>query len=72
MLLQAYRLKRTVPGNKTITLRGLPFSAGEQVEILIVRRPPQSPEERYPLRGQPVHYDRPFEGVAEADWEALQ
>jgi len=67
MLLQTYRLEKTVPGNKTITLRGLPFAAGEQVEILIVRRPPRAPEERYSLRGQPVQYDQPFEGVAEAD-----
>lgn len=40
------------------------------VEIFIVRRPPHAPEKRYPLRGQPVQYDRPFESVAEADWEA--
>ena len=69
MLLQTYRLEKTVPGNKTITLRDLPFSAGEQVEILIVRHPPHAPEKRYPLRGLPVQYDQPFEGVAEADWE---
>ncbi len=26
----------------------------------------------YPLRSKAIRYERPFEGVAEKDWEALQ
>nr|VFJ94358.1 MAG: hypothetical protein BECKLFY1418B_GA0070995_105712 [Candidatus Kentron sp. LFY]VFJ96342.1 MAG: hypothetical protein BECKLFY1418A_GA0070994_105813 [Candidatus Kentron sp. LFY] len=28
------------------------------------------PNNRYPLRGKPLRYERPFDGVAESDWEA--
>ena len=29
-------------------------------------------DERYPLRGEPYHYERPFDAVASDDWEILQ
>ena len=29
-------------------------------------------DDRYPLRGQPYRYDRPYDPVAEDDWEALE
>ena len=72
MDLQAYSVKKTIPADKTVTLTGLPFAAGDQVQIVIVRQPGRPPGEPYPLRGQPVQYDRPLESVAETDWELLQ
>lgn len=72
MVLQAYWVKRTIPDDKTVTLTGLPFATGDQVEIVIVRQTPRSPREAYPLRGQSVQYGRPLESVAETDWEVLR
>lgn len=70
--MQAYRVEKIVPRDKTLLLQGLPFPAGDTVEVLIVRQRPRSGENRYPLRGTPVEYERPFESVAENDWEALR
>ena len=72
MVLQAYWVKKTIPDDKTVTLTGLPFATGDQVEIVIVRQAPPSPREAYPLRGQSVQYERPLESVAETDWEVLR
>ncbi len=72
MVLQAYRVEKTVSTGKTITLTGLPFAAGDRVEILIVRQEPRPREKSYPLRGQEIQYDRPFDSVVEGDWEVLQ
>ncbi len=71
---QAYRIEKTVPGDKTLVLvlEGLPFSTGDTVEILIMRPQPRREGNRYPLRGTPVEYHAPFESVAENDWETLQ
>jgi hypothetical protein len=70
--MQAYRVERTVPGDKTLILEGLPFSTGDRIEVLIVRQAPRGGGSEYPLRGKPVEYKRPFESVAENDWDALQ
>jgi hypothetical protein len=72
MILQAYRVKKTIPADKAVTLTGLPFATGDQVEIVIVRQSPRSHKETYPLRGQLIQYERPFEGVAETDWKVQQ
>jgi hypothetical protein len=70
--MQAYKLETTLAQDGTLTLDNLPFQAGDRVQV-IVRAQPKSPSEakRYPLRGLPVHYDRPTEPVAEDDWEVL-
>ena len=70
--MQAYRVERTVPGDKTLILERLPFSTGDRIEVFIVRQLPRGGGNRYPLRGTSVEYKRPFESVAENDWEALQ
>lgn len=67
--MQAHRVKATVDQDGTLTLRDLPFHAGETVEVIILAQP-SPPARRYPLRGTPVRYDRPTEPVAEEDWEA--
>jgi hypothetical protein len=72
MMLQAYRVTKTIPADKTVRLTGLPFATGDQVEIVIVRQEPGPRDETYPLRGQPIHYERPCESVAESDWEVLR
>ena len=68
-----YRVETIVAPGGTITLKGVPFRAGEKVEVIILSRKPRRAEaSRYPLRGKPVRYQAPFESVAEEDWEALQ
>lgn len=71
--MQAYRIETVVAQNGTITIRGIPFLAGEKVEVVILSRPygPKG-KERYPLRGKPIRYLAPFESVAENDWEILR
>ncbi|MEA3341262.1 MAG: hypothetical protein U9R15_14960 [Chloroflexota bacterium] len=70
--MQAYRVEKIIPRDKALILQGLPFPAGDRVEVLIVRQRPRSGETRYPLRGAPIEYERPFESVVENDWEALR
>jgi hypothetical protein len=71
--MQAHRVETTVSEDGAITLRDLPFSVGESVEVIVL--PFVSSEDlktRYPLRGQPVTFLAPTEPVAEADWETAR
>lgn len=73
MKMQAYRLETIVPQNGTLTIRGVPFRAGEKVEVIILSwHRKRENGERYPLRGKPIRYVAPFDSVAEADWDVLQ
>ena len=65
------RVKATVSNDGTLTLKGIPFRAGDQVEVIMRSREPSPPDnQRYPLRGKPIRYDDPLTGVAKDDWEA--
>jgi len=70
--MQDYRVETRVSSDGSLTLKGLPFQAGDRVEVIIRS---QKIEERkgeyYPLRGKPIRYADPFGSVAEEDWEAL-
>lgn len=56
-----------------ITLRNLPIYEGGSVDVVVIPRSlAASVQDRYPLRGEPVEYIRPFEPVAGNDWEATQ
>ena len=71
--MQAYAYELTVEKKGTLTLKNLPFNAGEKIEVIIIPRSSRQPaENRYPFWGQPITYINPTEPVAEADWEALQ
>lgn len=71
--MQTYRIESIVSSNRVLTIRGVPFRAGEHVEIIIVSlsRAPKNGS-RYPLRGKAFRYDAPFDSVAEGDWNVLQ
>jgi len=67
------RLQTTLTQDSTLVLQGLPFKAGETVEVVIRRPTPAHPDEaRYELRGLPVTFLDPTEPVAESDWEAAR
>ena len=64
-----FKIKANVADNGTLTIFGLPFKPDEQVEVTIEPvEEAQEEKERYPLRGKPYKYDRPFDGVALNDW----
>ncbi len=71
--MQTYRLRTVVTKHGTLTLTDLPFRAGDEVEVVIREQVTQSQTpNRYPLRGDQVHYVDPLESVAEDDWTALR
>jgi len=70
--MQDYRVETRVSKDRSLTVKGLPFRAGDRVEVIVrSHEHPEGNGERYPLRGKPVRYTDPFGGVAEEDWEAL-
>ena len=69
--MQTYRIETTVAPNRELTIRGIPFSPGEEVEVIILNHPRQAKKRRrYALRGKPVCYSRPFDSVAVGEWHA--
>lgn len=80
--MNAYKVETTLTEDGTLKLQGLPFHAGDAVEVIILQRPsfqqeqtaiPTSESDLYPLRGTVIRYDDPFEpAVPVEDWEALQ
>jgi hypothetical protein len=78
--MNAHKVEVTLAQNGTLTLEGLPFHAGDAVEVIILER--RSGQSRlsmpsatnpYPLRGTVYRYDEPFEpAVPPEDWEVLQ
>jgi hypothetical protein len=79
--MNAHKVEAVLASDGTLTLRGLPFHAGDAVEVIIletktqqqtVASPSQPEANLYPLRGKVVRYDDPTEPVALSDWEVLQ
>lgn len=71
--MNAHRVEATVNQDGTLTLSDIPFQAGDEVEAIILERPPKlDGENSYPLRGRPVQYDAPTEPVAEDEWGVLR
>ena len=68
-----YRVKTKIEADGSLTIKGLPFQAGDRVEVVVRSHPAeQNNGERYPLRGKPVRYTDPFGSVAEQDWDVLK
>jgi hypothetical protein len=68
-----HRIETVVSENRSLILRGLPFRPGERVEVVILSRPRRKVgKTRYPLRGKPIRYIRPFDSVAEDEWQVLR
>jgi len=71
--MQTYRIEATVPTDGTLTITGLPFQAGDKVEVVVRScKEEQKHHEPYPLRGKPIRYTDPFQSVAEGEWEVLK
>ena len=68
--MEKHRIETKVEQDRSLTLRDLAFHAGASVEVTILLRGESSESKgRCGLRGTPVTYIRPFESVAEAEWE---
>ena len=68
-----YRISTIINQDKTLLLENLPFHPGENVEVIILVRPPQQTEQNhYSLRGTLIQYIDPTEPVAQNDWEVEQ
>ncbi|WP_414526642.1 hypothetical protein [Nodularia chucula] len=80
--MNAHKIEAVLTEDGTLTLQGLPFHAGETVEVIILETKTlqnqadpksQSDKNSYPLHNiQPYQYDDPTEPVALEDWEVLQ
>lgn len=73
--MQAYRVEVKVQPGGRLTLSNLPLPAGEEVEVIVLVRPPKAKtkaKNRYPLQGLPLTYINPTEPVGQSDWEVLQ
>ncbi|MBF2004346.1 MAG: hypothetical protein IGS49_02420 [Chlorogloeopsis fritschii C42_A2020_084] len=76
--MNAYKIEVILTEDGTLTLQGLPFHAGDAVEVIILEAKtpqhqaapkPQSDQNRYPLHDtQPYRYDDPTEPVALEDY----
>jgi hypothetical protein len=80
--MNAHKIEIVLTEDGTLTLQGLPFHAGDAVEVIIleaktpdnqVTLKSQSDTNLYPLHNtQPYRYEDPTEPVALEDWEVLQ
>lgn len=67
----AIHVDAVVASGGTLTLRGLPLPAGEQVHVSITPKITAAAGQSHPLRGLPVTYIDPFEPATPPDdWEA--
>ena len=70
--MQTYRSEAIIVNNGSLTISGLPFRNGEKVEVVIRSRESENREDRYPLRGKSFRFERPFDGVAESEWDVTK
>lgn len=71
--MKAYRIEKKMAANGALTLRGLPFQEGEDVEIIVI--PTKNKKHTIPsspIRGKVIEYIDPTEPVGQNDWEAIK
>jgi hypothetical protein len=69
---ETYRTKTLVTKGGKLSIKGLPFRAGESVEVTVRRGKKSKRFAQYPLRGKPLVYRDPFKGVAISEWESMR
>ena len=70
--MQAYRTEATLSQDGKLSIKGLPFRKGDIVEVIVLTQIHKPISDRYPLRGKPFRYPKPYENVAEEDWNTLK
>ena len=66
--MQAHRVETILGEDGQLTLDSLPFKKGTRVEVIVLDTA-STPRTDYPLRGQPMHFDRPCDPVASDEWD---
>jgi len=68
-----YTVETKIERDGSLTIKGLPFRAGERVQVIVrSQQATRGNGDRPPLRGKPVRYTDPFGSVAEEDWDILR
>ena len=67
----AYRVETSIDKDGCLTLKGLPFKAGDTVEVIILKNSQHLKKNNYPLHGKTIRYEHPTEPVAQSDWESI-
>ena len=67
----AFSIETSVKKGRRLELQEVPFSEGDRVEVVILKRPSTGKKKHYPLRGKAIRYNAPTEPVALDDWGAL-
>jgi hypothetical protein len=71
--MQTYWMETVISPDRVLTVRGVPFRAGEKVQVIIISHTRESEKKgRYPLRGKAIRYAAPFDTVAENEWQVLR
>jgi hypothetical protein len=68
--MEALRVETIVQPDGSLKLEGLPSTAGQPVEVIVLPRDPVCTTQPYSLRGTPVTYVAPTEPLSPEDWEA--
>lgn len=66
--MEAYRTNAVVHDDGTVVIDNLPFRKGQKLEVILLEEAHEI-RSSYALRGTPVRYGGPIEGVAEDEWE---
>jgi len=64
---QTFRTKTLITKGGKISIKGLPFHAGESVEVIVRRGKKSIRAGKCSLRGKPMTYRDPFKGVVFGD-----
>ena len=67
-----HRTEITLNENGVLSLSGLPFRAGETVEVIVHSKNAEHTDGPTALKGMVQRYDHPFDPVAAEDWDALR
>jgi hypothetical protein len=71
--MNSHRVETTITEDGSLTLKDIPFHAGDSVEVIILARSAASGfQNGYALRGKPVTYLDPTEPVDDQEWESLR
>jgi hypothetical protein len=78
--MNAYKIRSIVMADGSIVLKGLPFSVGRSVEVIVLDdvssqevASPKLDERWKSLQGSVTRYDAPFESaIPLEDWDVLQ
>ncbi|CAN5746980.1 hypothetical protein BH23ACT11_BH23ACT11_11020 [soil metagenome] len=70
--MEAYRTDVTVDKDGNVVINKPPFRKGEKLEAILLRQAEEVTQTKtYSIRGEPVRYVNPFDGVDEDHWRAL-